>query len=156
MSVKPGVDYIAITTPFYCIDGKGKLLLHKRSIHCRDEQGTWDPGGGLLEFGLSLEENVLKEVQEEYGVRGSIIEQVPAHTVLRILNGKKTHWVAIPFFVSVDPKKVRNNDPEKIDEMGWFTLQKLPIPLHSGFSISLNKYGRLFRRFVKVSLPSKR
>jgi hypothetical protein len=31
----------------------------------------------------------------------------------------------------VDPTKVKNNEPEKIDEIGWFSLDKLPSPLHS-------------------------
>jgi len=26
-----GIDYIGITTPFYCNDGKGNFLFHKRS-----------------------------------------------------------------------------------------------------------------------------
>lgn len=147
--MKLGVDYIAVTTAFYCVDGKGKLLLHKRSKNCRDEQGTWDPGGGLLEFGLTLEENTTKEIAEEYGCKGEIVEQVSAHTVLRTFNGVKTHWVAIPFFVLIDPKKLKNNSPDKIDEMGWFTLGDLPKPLHSGFNYSFNRYKDLFLKYVR-------
>lgn len=39
----------------------------------------WDPGSGQLELGLTLEENVLKECKEEYGCKGIIQEQLPAH-----------------------------------------------------------------------------
>ena len=84
-----GIDYVGVTTPFYCNDGKGNFLLHKRSKNTRDEHGRWDPGSGKLDFGLEFEENVLKEVFEEYGCKGEIQEQLPAHTILREWDGKK-------------------------------------------------------------------
>lgn len=142
-----GVDYIGITTPFYCNDGKGNFLFHKRSLQTRDEHGRWDPGSGKLEFGLELEENVLKEVLEEYGCRGTIQEQLPAHSILREFDGKRTHWVAVPFFVKVDPSEVRNNEPHKIEELGWFRLDHLPEPLHTGFEHTYTRYRSYFEKY---------
>jgi 8-oxo-dGTP diphosphatase len=131
--VKAGIDYTGITTLFHCHDGKGNFLLHKRSRNCRDEHGAWDTGGGQLDFGISIRDNVLKEVLEEYGCAGEIQEQLPPLDVFRELDGAKTHWLAIPFFVLVDPKQVKINEPEAIDEIGWFRLDNLPTPLHTGF-----------------------
>jgi ADP-ribose pyrophosphatase YjhB (NUDIX family) len=142
-----GSDYIGITTPFYCNDGKGTFLFHKRSQNCRDEQGMWDPGGGKLEFGQALEESVLREVKEEYGVDGIIQEYIPAHSVIRYHNGVKTHWVAIPFFILVTRDAVSNNDPKKIDELDWFTLTNLPKPLHTGFQYTFNHYQEYFQKY---------
>lgn len=142
-----GIDYIGISTPFYCNDGKGNFLLHKRSKNCRDEQGMWDPGGGQLEFGQTLEESVLREVLEEYGCKGEIQEQLPAHSVFRTNNGKPTHWVAIPFFIKVNRDEVKNGDPEKIDELGWFTLDDLPKPLHNGFQQTYSKHKDYFEKY---------
>lgn len=143
----PGIDYIGVSTPFYCNDGKGNFLLHKRSNKCRDEHGKWDPGSGQLEFGQTIEESVLREVTEEYGCAGEIQEQLPAHSVLREWQGKKTHWVAIPFFIKVDPREVRNNEPEKIDELGWFQLDGLPEDLHTGFQFSLSLLRNYFEKY---------
>ncbi|HRN96721.1 MAG TPA: NUDIX hydrolase [Candidatus Levybacteria bacterium] len=143
----PGVDYIGITTPFYCNDGKGKFVMHKRSKNTRDEHGTWDFGGGKVEFGAQLEESVLREVFEEYGVKGKIQEQVPPHSIIRTHNGKETHWLAIPFFVKVNLKKVINNEPHKIDEIGFFTLDTLPTPIHSGVEKSMKKYSEFFAKY---------
>ena len=145
--MKPGIDYIGIATPFYCNDGKGNFLFHKRSDKCRDEQGKWDTGSGQLEFGLIPKENVLKEVFEEYGYKGEIQEQLPAYSIFREHNGEKTHWLVIPFFVKINPKEAKNNEPDKIDEIGWFTLDNLPEPLHTGFSFSFNKYREHFEKY---------
>src|SRR5215213_2336602 len=95
-SLRPGIDYIGITTPFYCNDGEGNFVLHKRSESARDEQGTWDFGSGQLGFGEQIQEGMLRELFEEYGVIGEIQEQVPAHSIIREQNGRTTHWVAIP------------------------------------------------------------
>lgn len=142
-----GEEYIGVSTPFYCTDGAGRFLLHKRSENTRDGQGTWDTGSGKLEFGLTLQENVLKEVREEYGCDGKILEQLPAKSILREHDGKKTHWVATPFVIKVDPKKVRINEPEKMDELGWFTLDKLPTPLHTGLSQTLEWLGKRMDKY---------
>jgi ADP-ribose pyrophosphatase YjhB (NUDIX family) len=147
----PGAHYIGITTPFYCHDGQGNLLLHKRTAQCRDEHHRWDPGSGQLELGLSLEENVTKEVWEEYGCSGEIQTQVPAHDIFRDQDGQKTHWVAVPFFIKVNPAEVKINEPSKMSELGWFSLDKLPDPLHSGFAVTLNKYPEYFEKYLKPS-----
>jgi len=137
MDAEIGVDYTGITTPFYCIDGKGNFLLHKRSVNTRDEHGTWDFGGGKLEFGMSPEENALKELSEEYGCKGKIREALPPWSSIREWNGKKAHWLAVPFIIEVDPAEVRNNEPHKIDEIGWFKLGAFPEPLHPGVQFAL-------------------
>lgn len=145
--MKIGIDYIGVTTPFYCHDGQGNFLLHKRSEKCRDEHHRWDPGSGKLEHGLSIEENILKEVLEEYGCGGNVQEILPAHDIFREQNGVATHWIAIPGFVRVNPKEVVNNEPEKILEIGWFTLDNLPAPLHTGFEYTFNLFKEHFYKY---------
>ncbi len=147
--MKPGIDYIGISTPFYCHDGKGNLLFQKRSKNCRDEIGTWDVGSGQLEFWLTPEQNVLKEIEEEYGCDAIIQTQLPTLSIIRNEKGKKTHWLAIPFVVLVDPKKVINNNPKKIDEIKWFSLNKLPQPLHKGCAFTIKKHWSLLKKYIK-------
>ena len=65
---KRGVDYIGVVCCFFCHDGNGKLLMHKRSKNCRDEIGVWDCGGGAMEFGEDFEQAARREIGEEYGV----------------------------------------------------------------------------------------
>ncbi|MEN9328408.1 MAG: hypothetical protein RI947_1216 [Candidatus Parcubacteria bacterium] len=144
---RAGIDYIGVTTPFYCNDGSGRFLLHKRSEQCRDEQLRWDFGGGALEFGEEVTASVLREVREEYGCEGVIQEQLPAHSVIREHEGQKTHWLAIPFFIKVDPSKVQLNEMDKMIELGWFTLDALPSPLHSGVEYTMEQYKKYFNKY---------
>lgn len=129
--LKRGIDYIGVNCAFWCHDGKGNLLLHKRSQTCRDEQGTWDCGAGAMEFGETFADAVRREVREEYGVEPIRVDYVATENVLREHNGKQTHWIKNMHAVLVDPAKVINNEPEKIDAIGWFTFDTLPNPLHS-------------------------
>lgn len=129
--MKPGVDFIGVTCVFYCHDGKGNLLLHKRSKNCRDEKRRWDCGGGAMKVGESFEQTVRREVREEYKSEVKNLTFVGMNNVIRKNNGKKTHWIAILFAVQLDPKKVRIGVPEKMEEIGWFKPDKLPKPLHS-------------------------
>jgi ADP-ribose pyrophosphatase YjhB (NUDIX family) len=64
--MKKGEDYTGVTVVYFCHDGKGNFLLSKRSNQCRDEHGCWDPGGGGLEFGDTIENTLQKEIGEEY------------------------------------------------------------------------------------------
>lgn len=114
--LKRGVDYIGITCVFYCHDGKGNLLLHKRSNKCRDEIGNWDTGGGSMEHGETFEQAVRREVKEEYCVDIIDLKHLGVNNVIRKNGKQKTHWVAVLFAAQVDPKKVKIGEPEKMVE----------------------------------------
>ena len=131
--LRRGVDFIGVCCVFWCHDGKGKVLLHKRSAACRDEQGAWDVGSGAMEFGEDFESAVRRELKEEYCVEPLEIKFLVADNVRRASDGKNTHWVALRFAVLVDSKKVKIGDPKGMDEIGWFTPDNLPSPLHSQF-----------------------
>ncbi|MDD2822643.1 MAG: NUDIX hydrolase [Candidatus Daviesbacteria bacterium] len=149
MDLKPGIDFTAVSVSFYCHNDDGLFVLHKRSENCRDEIGTWDFGGGRLEFGEDPEVGVLREVLEEYGVEGEIIEQLPALSLIRENKGITTHWLSIPFLIKVDITKIKNGDPEKISEIEFFTLDNLPQPLHKGATHTLKKFEKHFDKYKK-------
>lgn len=129
-----GKDCIGVVCIFVCHDGQGNVLLQKRSVNCRDEQGTWDCGGGKLEFGETFEDAVRREVKEEYGAAAHDLQLCGAHNVLREHDGERTHWVAMTFAVRVEPTEVVIGEPEKVDEIGWFRMDALPSPLHSAIA----------------------
>ena len=138
--MKKGVDFIGVTIVFWCHDGKGNVLLALRGPNCRDEHGTWDPGGGGLEFGDSVEETLKKEIKEEYGAVVLDNEFLGFRDVHREHEGVKTHWIALDYKVLIDPAQVKNGEPHKMLEVKWFPADQLPHPQHSQFPKFLAQY----------------
>ncbi|MFA6601485.1 MAG: NUDIX domain-containing protein [Candidatus Paceibacterota bacterium] len=139
--MKKGLDYTGVSVIYLCHDGQGHVLLNKRSANCRDEQGNWDWGGGGLEFGDTVENTLRKEIAEEYCTDVVSFEFLGYRDVHRLKDGKKTHWIALDFKVLVDRSKVKNGEPHKFDEIGWFAIDNLPSPLHSQIPAFLKDHG---------------
>jgi len=125
---------------YFCHDGKGKLLMAKRSANARDEQGRWDIGGGGMEFGETIEATLRKEIKEEYNADVLSFEFLGFRDVHRVHDEKPTHWIALDYKVLINPEGVKINEPDKFDDLNWFTLDSLPNPVHSQFPEFLNKY----------------
>ena len=143
MELKKGVDHTGVTIVFACHDGNGNYLHAKRGVNCRDEQGTWDPGGGGLELHDTVEETLRKEIREEYCTDVLEYEFMGYRDVHREKDGVKTHWIALDFRVLVDRSQVQNGEPHKMDEVAWFRLDELPSPLHSQYPLFLEKYKEM-------------
>lgn len=126
MAVDPQKDP-AVSVVFVCHDGRGRVLLARRGAGARDEPGTWDTGAGALEHGESFADAVRREVREEYTADALDVETIGVRNVLR----DGSHWVAVVNAVHVDPESVAIGEPHKFDELGWFALAELPVPLHS-------------------------
>lgn len=147
--VHKGISFTGISTVFLCHDGEGKVLFAKRSKNTRDEWGKWEVGGGELKHGQSVEVNLKRELMEEYGVRPKKLDFIGYFDAFRTSTGDiPTHWLALCFLVLVDRTKVKINEPDKIDELGWFSLDNPPSPLHSQFPVFYKKYGKQLRKLI--------
>ncbi len=137
--MQKGIDYIGITVSYMCHDGKGNYLMNKRSINCRDEHGTWDFGGGGVDFGDTVDQTLHKEIKEEYCADVLSSKFISYFDIFREHEGKKTHWLSLVFLVEVDPKQVKNGEPHKFEEINWVTLDTIPTPLHTAWQYALPK-----------------
>ncbi|HLD70342.1 MAG TPA: NUDIX hydrolase [Negativicutes bacterium] len=131
--MQKGIDYIGIAVAFFCHDGKGNVLMSKRSAKARDEHGKWDIGAGGIEIGQTVEETLQKEIKEEYCTDIIKSDFLGYRTVFREHNGQKTHWIMFDFKVQVNPDMVSNGEPHKFDELKWFAFGAMPAPgeMHS-------------------------
>ncbi|HEX9153712.1 MAG TPA: NUDIX domain-containing protein [Candidatus Saccharimonadales bacterium] len=145
-----GASFTGITTVFWCYDVNGRLFLARRSNNSRDEQGRWDPGAGGLKHGQTLEENVRRELKEEYDVEPLRLDFIGYRDVFRELeDGTPTHWLAMDFAARVDPQKLRIAEPDMFDDSGWFVLDELPSPLHSQFDAFLRVHGDRLKNIMQ-------
>lgn len=126
-----GVSFPGITTVFICYDDKSRLFMTRRSSNARDEHGRWEGGAGGLKFGSTIIDNLTREIMEECGAHPLKIDFINYFDALRTMNGRLTHWVGLGFAVKVDAQEVHINEPEMIDDSGWFNIDNLPSPLHS-------------------------
>ncbi len=147
--MKAGIDFTGVAVGFYCHDQDGYFVFHKRSEQCRDEQGTWTNGGGKLEFGESPETALKREILEEYGCTCVIEEALPPQSFLQTLpDGSQKHWITLLYIVQVDRSEVKLNEPESMTEIGWYKLNELPSPLHTGTKENLSALEGNFRKFI--------
>lgn len=135
--MQKGIDYIGVTVSYMCHDGNGNYVMNKRSTNCRDEHGTWDFGGGGVDFGDTIEKTLHKEIKEEYGADVLSSSFINYFNLFREDKEFKTHWISLVFLVQVDPKQVINGEPHKFEEIQWVTLDNIPEPLHSGWKYML-------------------
>ncbi len=138
--MQKGVDYVGISVTYCCHDGNGNFVLDKRGQKSRDEQGTWEFGGGGLEFGDTVENTLKKEIKEEYCTDVLDYKFLGYRDIHKENNGQNVHWVTLDFKVLVDKEKVKNGEPHKLDAVEWFTLDNLPQPLHSQMTSYLKLY----------------
>lgn len=143
--MKKGEDYIGITVSFLCHDGAGNVLLSKRGINCRDEHGAWDCGGGSIEFGHTAEDTLRKEITEEYCTDVVAFEFLGYRDVFREQSGRKSHWLSLDFLALIDPSKVENGEPHKLDDVRWFDFDALPSPMHSQWPAFMRQYAHKLR-----------
>jgi 8-oxo-dGTP pyrophosphatase MutT (NUDIX family) len=134
-----GLEFTGIAVIFIPHDGKGNILLAKRSKNARDEQGTWELSGGGLKFGERVGDALKREVREEFCSELINAEFLGYRDLLRSHNGNPTHWVALDFLVEIDPKSTAIGEPHKCDEIRWVRFGEWPSPLHSQFLMTVEK-----------------
>ena len=135
-----GVDFVGVTLVYYCHDGAGNFVMALRGKGARDEHGRWELGSGGLEFGETIEDRLRTEVREEYCAEILEFEFLGYLEMHRQQQGRPTHWLALVFKVLVDPSQVRIGEPHKFDNIGWFSLDKLPQPVHSHFPALVERF----------------
>lgn len=135
--MQQGVDFIGVCVVFFCHDGKGNVLLGFRSKNARDEQSSWDIGGGGVEFAHGVEESLKREIKEEYNATVKDYKFLGFRDVHREQNEKTTHWIALDYKVLINPEEVKNNEPHKFEKLEWFAFDKLPQPMHSQWPMFL-------------------
>ncbi len=99
---------------------EGKIFLSLRGPKARNERNTWEVPGGKVEFGETLEQAVIRETMEEFGIviRVKKLLQVCDH----ILKNEGQHWVSPTYLCELVSGQPKIREPEKCAAIGWYSL----------------------------------
>lgn len=125
--MQPGVDYIGVSVGAIILNERNELFMAQRGTKARNERGCWEFPGGRVEYGEKLQDAIIREIHEEFGITITI-EQFLA-TDDHILPDERQHWVATTYITRLTAGTPRILEPEKCSAIGWFTLETLPQPL---------------------------
>lgn len=112
----------------------GKVLLVRRGPDC-DQPGTWCIPGGKIEDGETALDAAIRETAEETDI------VVPGEALVEWTRAIGEDGIDFTTYVAsvADEQTVTLND--EADEFGWFMLDELPSPLHSGMGIVLQRFS---------------
>lgn len=134
--MKKGVDYIGVGIGAVIINDEGKYLLAKRGVRAKNEKGKWEFPGGSVEFGDTMWETIVREMKEELGIEIEPVEHFPP--IDHIIPDDNQHWVTSIFISRIIKGDPQIMEPEKCDEINWFTLEeieKLPLSIATRLNI---------------------
>jgi 8-oxo-dGTP diphosphatase len=113
------------------------LLMKRKGAH---GVGTWAPPGGHLEFGESVVECAKREAFEETNLQ---IKNVLFLTITEDIFAQEQHYITLWVAAEYDSGILKNNEPEKCEDIGWFTKDQFPQELFLPFKHLLIQYPSL-------------
>ncbi|KGM96191.1 DNA mismatch repair protein MutT [Clostridium novyi A str. 4552] len=117
-----GKDYIGVGVGAVIKNNRGEVLLLLRNKE--PEKGCWSIPGGKVEMFENIEDAIKREVKEEVDVDVEIIKLLTVTN--HIISKEKTHWVAPTFLVKIINGQVKNVEPQKHQDLKWFSINNLP------------------------------
>jgi 8-oxo-dGTP diphosphatase len=111
-----------------CVDEDERILLARLSIEEVDV-GAWTLPGGGLDFGEHPDAAVIRELEEETGLRGEIeeIAGVFSHVYpkSRAAQGRDLHFLGILYYVRIVGGELRDEVDGSTDTAAWLTRAEL-------------------------------
>ena len=102
---------------------KGEVLIAQRSFKKKNSPGKWGPAvAGTLEQGETYESNILKEIQEELGIKLKLEQLKFTGTVFRD-SGRK--YYAGSFFTILESQTVFDLPVEEVENVKWISWDNL-------------------------------
>jgi 8-oxo-dGTP diphosphatase len=118
-----------------CVDGDDRLLLVRLS-NITEAPGSWTLPGGGVEFGEHPEAAAIRELYEETGLVGSIVELLAVDSMYRpVRTGEHVaeyHSIRIIYRTAVEAGEVVHELDNSTDRAAWCTRAELAtMPLVS-------------------------
>jgi len=143
---KAGKDYIGAGGGVLILNKKGETLLMKRGKKSKNDVSLWNKCGGAIEYGETLMDAMKREVKEEIGVEVEIFGYL-RHSD-HIIKKDKQHWIGFNLLGRIKSGIPKIMEPEKCDDLRWFSLKKLPKKLAQPTREAVRDY--LAGKYIKL------
>lgn len=87
------------------VRNKDKILILRKSLNDRNYPGKWGFCSGFVREFESAEDNVLREIKEETGLKAKILTK--GKIVEAVDNKNKKVWMVMPFLCEVDSRDIK-------------------------------------------------
>lgn len=111
------------------------LLIQRKGAH---GAGEWAFPGGKLDFGEKIIDCAKREVFEEIGLKLDKIKIITVNEDFEYIKSHNTHWITIACQTQISGQIPTIKEPEKVSQIKWFGLDKLPTPIFPPTNRSLN------------------
>jgi len=137
--------YVRVGAYGLCLDERGRLLLARVSTNGPASAGRWTLPGGGLDWGEHPEDGLVRELEEETGLRASVFEGVAgiySGTHRRSAERPKdsVHAVGIIYRLGRLVGRLRPERDGSTDTCGWFTREEvggLPLTALGEYAVTL-------------------
>jgi 8-oxo-dGTP diphosphatase len=141
--MKQGTDYIGIGCGALIINNKNETLLMKRGPMSKNEIGFWSKPGGSVEFGEKVENAIKREIKEELDIEIELIKFLDYTD--HIIKSENQHWIAFNYLAKIIKGEPKIMEPDKHDEIKWFSLDDLPDNITQTTKEPIEKYLKSLR-----------
>ncbi len=139
---EPLPQYQRVAAYNVCVDDQSRLLLCRLS-NITERPGAWTLPGGGIDFGEHPEAGAFRELHEESGLVGEIVELLAVDSLRRTLRAKERdrlgypegtecdyHSVRIIYRTRIVGGDLRDETDESTDMAAWFTREDVgTLPL---------------------------
>jgi 8-oxo-dGTP diphosphatase len=128
----------------FIVDHQGKVLLTQRSFEREHHPGEWEIQSGRLQQGESLEEGLIREMQEELNIE---VEPILPMNTFHFFRGKeKVEHIGVTFLCRIKSGEVKVDGKEEI-AFKWVSIDEAlaivkDASIHQDF-LNIQKYRLL-------------
>ena len=120
----PGIDFPGVGSGL-AVFSDGKLLLCKRLK--APEAGHWSIVGGKVDHMEPAADAARREAEEESGLKIHSARFLCLSE--QMIEADRQHWISLIYVTDDFSGEPQLTEPDKLSEIGWYTLENLPQPL---------------------------
>ncbi len=130
---------ISVGAGFIIVENGKTFLAKRKGSHA---EGCYGSCGGHLENGETIEECLKREAKEELGIEIEIVKFLCCFNMIKY--GK--HYMDLEFLAKIKKGEPKIMEPDRIENIGWYSLDQLPEPLFEPLKVALDAYktGKAF------------